>query len=366
MAQVALAATIEEREAEQRDDQQQRHADGYRALHGARKQLQELIEGQEIPFRCGHVARVSRICRRFQRRAECQGEQQQHEHDDERRDDVLAHDIRPEAHAATLGRRVRLFVVAGVGGVRRPWRRAVFECLRARRDALPNDERDVEQDDHDEQQRQPQHVKRVESREGRRAELRAALEQLREHAAQQRRRSREARAHLRRPIRLLVPRQQVSCKSETHHDKEEKNAEYPVHFARILVGAHAEHADHVRQHEHDHRARAPAMHGAQQPARRDLSLHELDALVGVVRSGGVERSEHHAGHDLYHEHGQRRAAQRVPPRQAVRHLAVEERPANAREVDAFVEPSTAHRALGIFSRCVTHASIFASIPVRNV
>ena len=70
----------------------------------------------------------------------------------------------------------------------------------------------------------------------------------------------------------------------------------------------------------DHEVRAPAVHGAQEPAERLLVVEGLQAVPGLVGRRHVDEREADAGDDLEHEERQRGAAEDVPPaRRAARH-----------------------------------------------
>ena len=121
----------------------------------------------------------------------------------------------------------------------------------------------MEQHDPTEQHRQQQHVQREESRERRRAELAAAAQELHERPADDRRRAGDVRSNLGRPIRLLIPRQQIAGEPEAQHEEQQHDAEQPVGSRGVLVRAHRENADHVGEGEHHHRRRAPMVDAAQ-------------------------------------------------------------------------------------------------------
>ena len=219
----------------------------------------------------------------------------------------------------------------------------------------------MQEDDRAEQQWEPEHVESIEARQRGGSELRPALEQFGKGSADERCRAGDAGAYLRRPVGALIPREKIPGKAEPQHEKEEQHAEQPVCFSRILVRSRREYSHHVREHEHDHETCAPAVHAAQQRAESDLSLNELNAFVCVIRGRRIKGREDHTGDDLDEEDRQRRTAEGVPPGEAVRHVAIEERTSDALNIQTLIEPSATRRFRGL-----RHASSFAAIPGRKV
>ena len=176
------AATIEERQRQEREHQRARDANRHRTLQRSWYQLEQLEERQEVPLGARNVGRVGWIGGRFEARA--RELRQRHQHDDHKcRDhDVLCDDVGPESDARSLRSRVLLLVVLGVRWIIGTRRRTRLEHCRARRDALPDHLHQMHQGEPAKQHRKEEHVQCIEPRQRRGAELRAAAQQLNQKA----------------------------------------------------------------------------------------------------------------------------------------------------------------------------------------
>ena len=158
------------------------------------------------------------------------------------------------------------------------------------------------------QQRRRQHpdVDPVEAGERHGSQLLAAAEDLQDRSADDRGGAGDVGADDRRPVGLLVPRQQVAGEGEAEHDEEQARADQPGDLARVAVGAPHEDPQRVQADEQHQQAGRPVVDPADDRAERRL-VDVLDALVGVVRARDVRHRERDAGHDLDHEQEQRGA-----------------------------------------------------------
>ena len=120
--------------------------------------------------------------------------------------------------------------------------------------------------------------------------------------------------------------------------QDQQSADDPVELARVLIGAEQEHARHVEEHQDDEDARAPLVHPAHQPAKRDVVRDVLDRLVRVLRVSLVVHRKDHAGERLHEERSQRRRAERVPPAGVARNLPEQEVLDSTDQARALFEP----------------------------
>ncbi len=201
-------------------------------------------------------------------------------------------------------------------------RRARLRLDRAR-NAVPSHQIDVRRGEHDETCRQQEDVRRIPAQQRQRAQRFAAAQQTR-HQLAERPAARHVDGDRGRPVRLLVPRQQIAAERERQDHEQQHDARDPGGFARLLVGAEQHHPQHVR-HRRDHdEAGAEEVQPAQQPAERQLLRDVAHALVRVVGRRHVEHRQHHAGGQLGAEQEQQDAAGDEPPAHAGRQLLVEQ------------------------------------------
>jgi len=103
-----------------------------------------------------------------------------------------------------------------------------------------------------------------------------------------------------RPHRKLVPRQQVSRKSQKEGQQKEEHSHHPVELARRAITTREKHAEHVQHYDDDHRVRAPAVNFAKHPKSHNVTQFQHVA-IGVRSRGTVIQHEQHAG-DRLHKH----------------------------------------------------------------
>jgi hypothetical protein len=151
------------------------------------------------------------------------------------------------------------------------------------------------------------------ARQGNGAQLTPATQDSFEKATDQWRSTGDFCPDRRRPVSLLVPRQQIS--GETHTDRsEEKNyAGEPGDFSGVLVGSHEKRAQHVSKNKNHHQACAPVVDASDQPAESYLVHDVLDARVGMVWRRHVINRQEDPGENLEQKQKQAGASQRIPP-----------------------------------------------------
>ena len=142
----------------------------------------------------------------------------------------------------------------------------------------------MQRDQADDRARDQQHVQRVEARERVTADLGAAVEELREELADERRRPVQVDADDGRPVGRLVPRQQVAGEALEHAEDEQHHADDPVQLARVLVGAEQE-TRAVWKNSRMMKTLAPqrCMPRTSQPSVRSFVMYWIDAYAVVGR-----------------------------------------------------------------------------------
>ena len=285
----ARGAAVEprhEREEEHRETGKNRRAD---RLERALEELQELKERQEVPLGSGHGRRVRRIGEPLERRGMPRGEPEEREDDGENHDAV----------ARRLEREERLSRV----GVRRRSRVTV-----------PAQEKEMDGDEGECEDREQHDVERVEARQRRGADGGPAGHEARRRPTHDGKRRRHLRPDDRRPVRLLVPREEIAREAESEDEEEERDAHEPVQLAGAAVRAEDERARHVEDGEDDHRRGAPVVEASHEPAREEPRLDRLHAFPRVVRRRRVREREREAGDELDEKDDERRGSQREEPR----------------------------------------------------
>jgi quinol-cytochrome oxidoreductase complex cytochrome b subunit len=101
--------------------------------------------------------------------------------------------------------------------------------------AVPAHQVDVRDGKGDQAGGQQEHVRRVPAHQRQRAEVGTAFHHVADEVADEGRASRDVQRDRRRPVRLLIPRQQVSGQREAENDEQEQDADHPVQLARLLV-----------------------------------------------------------------------------------------------------------------------------------
>ena len=109
----------------------------------------------------------------------------------------------------------------------------------------------------------------------------------------------------------MVPGQQIAGKVEKQHQQQERDADQPVERAPLFESAGEKDADQVEAGGDDQQVGRPVMDGANERAKGDPALQQLDADIGSLDGGLVAEHEHHAGGGE-HEGEQGRDAAQTP------------------------------------------------------
>ena len=116
----------------------------------------------------------------------------------------------------------------------------------------------------------------------------------------------------------LAPGQHIAEEGGGHHQQIDQHADDPDQFARRLVGAVIEPAEHVDvDGEEEHRG-AVGMNVADQPAVIDVAHDALDRVEGHVGIRHIMHGQHDAGEDLDRQAEGEDAAEGVPDVQVPR------------------------------------------------
>ena len=107
-----------------------------------------------------------------------------------------------------------------------------------------------------------------------------------------------------RPVRQLVPGQQVAGEVGDEHEQKQQQSDDPVETPRSVEAAGEEDPQHVQQHDD-----APVVDCPYQPAEQDLLLHDGDRVVGPRRRGLVDEHHQDAGRHQQQDQDHRRPAE---------------------------------------------------------
>src|SRR5215469_13166760 len=113
--------------------------------------------------------------------------------------------------------------------------------------------------------------------------------------AKRRRCARHVRSHSDSPEAKLIVRQKISGEREQQRENHEQYADAPVEFARTLVRAGHEDAEHVQPYGHDHQVRSPAVHVAKQAAEWNVVLEIENVAEGLYLCRMVIKHQANAG-----------------------------------------------------------------------
>ena len=258
----------------------------------ARQVLQHFVNGEKVPLGPGQVGGVGRVRHRLQRRAVAEGEIEQHQKQSQRHHAVLEDLVGKEP--------LRLRHVLGLAD--RPGR-----CQPVVADLV-----DVEDNQQLQEHRQRKHVDGEEARQCRGADRLTASKRRPQEVPDIGNAPGDVRADHRRPIRLLVPGQQVARERKRKRQPEQRQADHPDHLPRPFVGAPDEHLQQVQPDQHHHRRSAEVVQTADQASEGQL-LDVLDRLVGVVGGRHVVHHHERAGDQLDEECHRHRTAEDVGP-----------------------------------------------------
>ena len=163
--------------------------------------------------------------------------------------------------------------------------------------------------EHRRNQREHHDVEHVEPQQRVLADLDPTQQQQLGRGVEQRRVAGHVGADRDRPVRDLVPRQQVAGEAEQDGQVQEHDAHDPVELARRLVGPVVEDPHHVQEHEEHHQVGGPPVDVAGQQAERHPALDVQDVRVRLRLRRDVEEHQVHAGHGEHEEQEEAQAAQ---------------------------------------------------------
>ena len=175
-----------------------------------------------------------------------------------------------------------------------------------------------------ERSRQQKHVRRVPTQQRQRAKVDATAHERGHLLAEERSAARDVDGDGRRPVGLLIPRQQVARQRKSQDEEQQDDARHPRDLARLLVRPEEDDAQHV-DHGGDHdEARAEEVKSPDEPSERQPVGDVADAVVCELRRRHVVHRQDHAGHELQDEEEEEDAAGDEPPADARRQRLVEE------------------------------------------
>ena len=188
---------------------------------------------------------------------------------------------------------------------------------------------------------QPGHhkgVQAVEASEGGLANALAAAEQLNHEVADHGDSSGNARDDLHGPVTDLVPGEGIAGHTEGHGDHGHGHAGDPGELTGTLETAGQIHAEDVQDQHEDHHRCAPAVDGADQPAKADVGHQVLHRGVGLSHGRLVIEGHREAGRELHQEADQGDAAQAIEDVDVGRDVLRRDVVNDVLDVQALVEP----------------------------
>ena len=174
-----------------------------------------------------------------------------------------------------------------------------------------------------EQGGQEDDVRGIPPRQRERADGRASLKDCGDRLPRHRLETRDVDRHDRRPIRALIPGQEIPGERERENEPEEREAGEPRELARRLIGTEHHDTQQMKHQEDDEEAGAEVVETAHEPARR-RAADEPHAVVRVIGRRRVVEREDGAGQELHRDQREEHAAEREDPAGARRDLFVEQ------------------------------------------
>ena len=163
---------------------------------------------------------------------------------------------------------------------------------------------------------QHDHVQHVEANQRRLIDRASTEQQLAHRRPDERNRRGDVGADRHRPVRELIPRQQVAGERQQQRQEQHGDADHPVLLAllalpdAVLVGAGQEHPHQVKEDRRDHEVRGEPVHRSNPRAERDDVLDVLDRGVGALDRRHVQKEQRSA---RQHEHEQQRGRRGAEP-----------------------------------------------------
>src|ERR1700735_829463 len=165
----------------------------------------------------------------------------------------------------------------------------------------------------DEQTGDHKHMQREESRQSRPGDNRAAEHQINDRRSHHRDAAGNRRPNAKAPVGILIESQNLPGEGHAQSHKQKKDADDPGEFTWKFIRAKQKHLDHMNQNDRHHEVRTPAVHGADEPAERDVVIQDLQAIPCFPGGWNVNQRQHDAGNDLQHEHYESSAAKNIKP-----------------------------------------------------
>ena len=149
----------------------------------------------------------------------------------------------------------------------------------------------------------------------------AAAQQEQELIADERHGSGDVGADHGRPVRSLIPGQEVAGQTEPHGQVEDGEPCQPGELTATFVTGHKEHREHVQQQGNHDDVGADGMEHTEEPAIGHIIHNGLNTGEGLFRIRHIEHKEQDAGNNLNFEEYQEHRAKGVPgidfPRQQI-------------------------------------------------
>ena len=199
-------------------------------------------------------------------------------------------------------------------------------------------------------------------------DVEVAADPFRQRVADRRDGAEQRHDHLRAPVGHVAPRQQVAHEGLGHQREVDQHAEDPQQFARLLVRAVQQRAEHVQVDDDEERRGAGGVDVADQPA----PLHVAhDVFDGAERVGGrrlVVHGQEDPGQDLDDQHHQRERAEVVPEVEVLRRVVLGHlRFPQGRQREALVDPrgQRRERPLPVWAATLSEAVPITRSPSRR-
>ncbi|PRQ07406.1 hypothetical protein ENSA7_28870 [Enhygromyxa salina] len=192
-----------------------------------------------------------------------------------------------------------------------------------------------------ERDRQHEHMQRIEPGNRQITILRPTLQRVLQQVTK-RHRPHDPGRDLRRPVPLLIPRQQVAGQRKRQHQPTHREAGPPVELTRLPIRPREHHLHQVQDRDDHHHRRSVVMQPTQEPPAGDPILQVRGARPRVARRRAIIGSQQDPQHDLLQEQVGQHAAKHIAHAGATWNLLVErllgERPNPRTLVDPVHDP----------------------------
>src|SRR3984885_1705317 len=311
---------------QRRDDEKERR------LQRWRKKREQCVEPQEKIIGLGRSLDDCRVgLPGGPKRTKIVGACADCKNDECRKEHVFPYRVRNEGLAIFLGQSVILGLVGG----------SPYDASRHRPfvDAELQHHQDVEAEEPYQQCGNHEYMQRKKPRESRARDDRATQHQLHNKGTEDGNAAGNRRSDSQTPVGVLIEAHDLTCKCHAESHQQKKYADYPGQFTRKFVSSKEKHLHHMNQDNGDHEVGAPSVHGADEPAKRDLMIQGLQAAPCFAGRGHINKRQQNSGDQLQNKDGERGAAKDVEPAgRAARH-GMARGFANGRcQLQAMIEP----------------------------